>query len=80
VLTAAPHRVAQIITFTDDPQSFICVVVVQIHLVFAFGHDDAPHLDIDVLLTVSLGFRHGVDCQWHCFAVEIRSRRGAGDL
>lgn len=62
VLAVAPDRVAQIVVFAYDPQSFVGVVVVQVHAMFAFGHDDAPHLDIDVLLTVRFGLVHGVDC------------------
>ena len=80
VLAAAPHRVAQVVAFADDPQGFVRVVVVQVHLVLAFGHDDAPHLDVDVLLTVGCGFRHGDECQWHRFAVEVASGGSAGDL
>lgn len=62
VLAVTPDRVAQIVAFANDSQSFVGVVVVQVHAMLAFGHDDAPHLDIDVLLTVSLCFGHGVDC------------------
>lgn len=61
-LAVAPDCVAQIVGLAYDSQGLVGVIVVQVHAMFAFGHDDAPHLDIDVLLTVSFGLSHGVDC------------------
>lgn len=80
VIAVTPHGVAQVVAFADNSQGFVRVVVVQVISVFALGHDDAPHLDIDVFLTIALSFDHGVACQWHCFTIQVWSWRGSGNV